>query len=187
MREAFDSYFKKLREYAMKELGTLPSVPYSEKGNRNIIVSEPDEEGYVEWIPKLQDEEIDWKSIEKELGFVVCDELKAYYSTYLFASLDGKFEGVYLHFDPIGDGEIIYDTVKRHFSDGQYYFPNSQTFVLGMAIVDEDDNYFIFYDNRTSGVFVYENDRHNTVVLTNSIADVIDSMEARMWHGIGII
>lgn len=48
MKEAFDIFFEKLNRVYEEEFGTKPMIPYSEKWNRDLLVSEPDDEGYVE-------------------------------------------------------------------------------------------------------------------------------------------
>ena len=50
MKESFEKYFEKLNRLYKEEFGTKPSVPYSERWNKDLIVSEPDDEGYVELV-----------------------------------------------------------------------------------------------------------------------------------------
>jgi len=178
MKKAFECYFKKLMDYSIKTYGAKPSCSYTDRLNKALLVSEPNEDKEVEWLPKLQDVLVIWKDIEDKLGFIVCDELKAYYSTYLFLSMAGKFGSGYLYFQPISSQNRIVDTIMQQYKDAQYIFPNTQMFLLGNATINDDDSYFIYYDNSTSKTFCYESDTKKQVLLSYSLAKTIYEMEA---------
>jgi len=66
----------------------------------------------------------------------------------------------------------------RNYNDAQYTFFATEIFLIGKAVVNDDDNYFIYYDNTTGKLFCYETDTKNEVLLSYSIAKTIESMEA---------
>lgn len=178
MKESFEKYFEKLNRLYKEEFGTKPSVPYSERWNKDLIVSEPDDEGYVEWEPKLQAEAVDWDSIEDGLGFKICSELKAFYSTYSFAQLDGEYKKISLCFDVVNLRESVIETVLDAYETAQYLFSGKEVFVLGMAESNDDDGYTIYFDNKNRKLFCYEDDTHNTIEFNESLAEVIANMDA---------
>ncbi len=180
MKDAFDSYFSKLNDYAKEVFGTNPTVTYTDSLNKSCLISEPDEDDEVEWKPVPQKAAVSWKEIEDDLGFVMCDELKAYYSTYAFLMLSGKFGNSLLNFYPVDATEPVVETIKREYEDAQMVFKDSQIFLIGNAIVNEDDGYFIYYDNKSNKLFCYESDTQNEVLLSYSIAKTVGVMEARM-------
>ncbi|MBO4292720.1 MAG: SecY-interacting protein Syd [Lachnospiraceae bacterium] len=178
MKKAFEKYFQKLDALYDKHFSTLPTVTYSDQLNKSLLVSEPDEDGEVQWKPQEQTDPIEWESIEKELGFSVCDELKAYYSAYFFLMMSGKIGDRLLNFYPIGATEPVQKSIDRNYHDAQYFFPETQIFILGNAKVGDDDNYFICYDNAENKLFCYESVTHEQIPLSDSISQTIDSMEA---------
>lgn len=178
MKEAFDLYFKKQEALFRKYFGSLPTVCYTDSLNKSLLVSAPNADGEVEWQPRLQTAAVDWGKLESIIGFRIRDELKAYYGTYLFLSLDGKRDGVEMHFLPIGKNKTVEGSVRQNLSDALYTFPGTQTFLLGGACIDGDDGYFIYFDNNTGQVYCYESDTKNRVELGSSLAEIIADMEA---------
>ena len=53
-------------------------------------------------------------------------------------------------------------------------------FLIGNAVVNDDDSFFIYFDNATGKLFCYESDTKNEVLLSYSIAKTIGSMEASL-------
>ncbi len=178
MKEALETYFKKLKELYRRYFGTSPTVCYTENLNKDLLISSPNEDGEVEWSPKLQSEAIDWNRLEEIFGFKINEELKSYYGTYLFLSLDGKDEGIALHFQSVGGSKPIESTVRQNLSDGRYVFPGTQTFLLGDACINSDDGYFIFFDNITGQVYCYESDTKKKVAFSHTLTEIIARMEA---------
>lgn len=178
IKQAFELYFEKLNEYYKETFGTAPSVTFTEALNKNMLVSKPDEDGEVEWQPLLCVHTQNWDAVEAALGFAVCDELKNYYSTYYFLSLSGKLNGNHLNFYLIDGAKDTEAVIMQHYNDAQTIFPGAQCFLIGHAVVNDDDSYFIYYDNRTGEVFCFESDTNQRVMLSHSLAEIISSMEA---------
>ena len=178
MKEAFDIFFEKLNRVYEEEFGTKPMIPYSEKWNRDLLVSEPDDEGYVEWEPKLQTDDIDWASIERELGFSLCEELKEFYSTYSFADLDGRYNKMFINFDGVNIKKGVEVMVRDAYEIGKDDFPNSEVFAIVDAQIRDDDGYTLYFDNKDGRLFAREFDTNKTVEVSNSITEVIANMEA---------
>lgn len=177
MKEAFDNYFKKLNRVWNELMNSGPMVSYSKDINKDLIISSPDEDGDVEWKPVLQ-QSYDFSSITKALGFDLCDELKAFYNTYYFFTLGGELDGKSLYFDSVGAKEPLETTIINAYENGQYYYPNSQSFVIGMACINENDNYILFFDNEDGKLFCYENETNSKVQVSYSLEETISLMEA---------
>ncbi|NLA52504.1 MAG: hypothetical protein GX860_10345 [Alcaligenaceae bacterium] len=178
--QSFCSYFEKLEALYRTAFGTAPTVAYTDALNKTLLISEPNEEGEVQWKPIKQGFEIDWNSIEAELGFKLCQELKEYYSTYYFLSLNGSFGNCDLYFYPIDGSKQISQIVMQNYKDAQYVFPDTQLFLIGNAVVDDNDNYFIYYDNSTGKLFCHESETGKQILLSYSIAKTISSMEVSL-------
>lgn len=176
--QAFDHYFEKLVHLYEKKYASKPTLYYSDSLNKALMISEIDENEEVQWLPIQQTQLLNWREIEDQLGFSVCDELKAYYTTYFFFSLNGEFGEADLYFDPISSHEGLKETILQHHSNGQDHFPHSQIFMIGAATIHFDDRFFIFYDNETSKTFCYEPESGQQILLAYSLAKVITAMEA---------
>lgn len=184
MKNAINNYYQKLEKTYLEEFNSKPTVTYTEKLNKSLLISKPNEDGEVEWRPKFIDEKIDFRALEKEFGFKISDELKEYYSTYYFLRLRGEIGKIDLRFYPLNKN--IEETIKQHLKDGRYYFEDEQIFLLGDANVNGIDGYFVFYDNKTEELFCYDCDefdfkesKFNTkkAIILKSIVDTINSME----------
>lgn len=178
MKKAFEDYFQKLLSFSIQTYGTKPTVSSSETLNWELIVSKPNEEKEVEWLPRLQNNPLPWKEIEEKVGFVICKELREYYSTYSFLTLSGKYGDVYLYFQPLSSQNEISRIIFQQFYDAQCLYPHTKIFLLGSANYNNDDGYHIFYDNSDSRTFCYESDTNRQILLSYSLSDVIGTMEA---------
>jgi hypothetical protein len=180
MREAFEKYFEKLNCLYNEIFSSKPIISYIETINKEMIVSEIDDEGYVEWKPILQEETINQEEIESVIGFKLCKQLLEYYSSYLFASISGTYEGVKLEFAEVGLTNNIINTIKVAYLFGQSMYPNSEVLALGMAERDGDDGYTLYFDNKKELLFCHEIDTNNTIIISDSIEKVIGAMEASL-------
>lgn len=179
MREAFESYFEKLRSFAEKQYGANPSVTYTENLNKALLISEPNEDDEVEWRPIEQSKEIEWNTVEERLAFKITEELKAYFGSYFFLTLSGVYEKIFLNFYP-ADGMLpVANVVCRTHGDARAVFPSSETFLIGNAVIDDDDSYFIYYDNATNSVFCYDVELGKRLNIGASLTEIIGGMEAR--------
>ena len=159
MQEAFEAFFEKQRAFYRERMQTEPSVPYSEDLNPALLISEEDEDGEVQWRPVLQPQTHDWSAFEKTCGFALREELKAFYNTYFFLSMSGRLDGAILEFYAV-DGTVPLDEIaSNQLDDASDLFPGSQRFLIGGAELNDNDDYFIFYDNADGTLFCYENNR----------------------------
>lgn len=179
MQQAFKIYFCKLEQFSEERYGSRPTISYSEAINKALLLSSPDEDGEVEWAPTLQRETVDWQEIEYQLSFSVCEDLRAFYSTYYFLALEGILDNKTLNLYPIDGSVSISSLVLRHYADAQTFFPGSRCFLIGNAIINDDDSFFIFFDNANQKVFCYEADTKQTVKVAGTIAEIVSTMEAR--------
>ena len=178
LKTAFEVYFKKLTDFNQQKFNKLPTVTYTDTLNSDLLISTADTNGDIEWQPKLQTTPVDWSTLEVTLGFSVCEELKEYYSSYLFLTLAGGYKDIakQLNFEAIADQNAIPQIILRQSKDGQYYFPNTQIFLLGNALINGDDSFGVYFDNQNGTIFCYEDDTKNRISLSDSLANIIEGM-----------
>ncbi|MDL2286103.1 SecY-interacting protein Syd [Desulfococcaceae bacterium OttesenSCG-928-F15] len=177
MKKAFEVFFEKQKKAHQKFFGTNPTVTPTEDMDKSMIISPPDGEGYVEWVPKLQSQAVDWPAIEKDLGFVLGNEIKTYYSTYLFFQLDGELKDKRLFFRPIYNEHAIPALVKLQYDYSQYVFPNTQRFMLASTAIGQSDSFYVHYDNLTGQVFCYDSEIDKNIDLPGSLTEIIYTMD----------
>ena len=141
-----------------------------------MIISEPNNDGECVWeLKEIGD--YDFFSVEEKIGFKLREELKAFYSTYLFLHLSGEYSNIALYFDNIKSKDFIEKRVTVAQKDGSYYFSGTEIFAIGSAEQNGDDAYVLFYDNKTGRVFIYENDTKTKIYFDESLADILSKME----------
>lgn len=168
MEDAFEIYFNKLLDNYLTYNNSNPKAQYSEKLKNDLMLSQPDENGEVEWLPARIDEELDLYDVEEDLGFSLFGDLPDYYTKFLFLNLSGYVnKRTYLRFNPLSSKDILPQLIKAQFEAGQEVFPNTQIFLLGMATVGGDGNYGIYFDNRKNVIFLYNPENKKKVKLGN--------------------
>lgn len=178
MKTAFLNYFHELQILYEKTFGSRPTISYTKELNPDLLVGNQDEDGEIQWVPIKQTKDLDWDFLMRRLGFSLREEIKEYYTTFFFLMLSGSYNGCKLNFYCIDGSKPVELVIIRAFEDAQYIFPKQAFFLIGNAVVHDDDNYFILYDNNTGRLFCYDSETQKEIVLSNSIADVIGNMEA---------
>ena len=185
-QQAFVNYYNRLFDLYHDEFNCEPTVSYDGTDTEidmSLIQSNPSEDGEVVWgLVKVGD--YDFSGIENAIGFAMSEELKAYYSSYLFLHLAGDYkienkdEYVALYFDALKSKGSIEKMAIIASKNGQYYFEGSQIFAIGSADYNDDDAFVIFYDNENGKVFIYESDTEKKIELDDSLLSIISKMEA---------
>lgn len=175
--DIFNNYFQKLEKVYAQEFGTLPTLTYTDSINKALLVGDVNEDDEIQWKVIKQDKNIDWKNIEKIIGFAVNEELKEYYSTFYFVTITGSVSNVYFRLFSVGATKDVERDIKQHFADGKYDFSSSQIFLIGECSVGADDSYFVYYDNNSKEVFCYDRETEHKVVLADSLTTLFRIIE----------
>lgn len=176
MKQALESYYKKLGELYKKEYGTRPTVTFDRRLKKEIIISKENCDGEVEWqlypvcgFPK--------EMVNEQLGFRISDELYEYYSMYYYAHLMGKIKDIILYFIPNGFSDNLIGFIKQQYIDACYYFPEKKYFLLGTANKNNNDDMLILFDNDSNRVFLYDAEVKVEYEL-NDLMALVGNMEA---------
>lgn len=178
METSFCNYFRRLQLLYNQEFSTKPTVSYSKELNSKLLIGNPDEDGEIQWLPIKQDQYLNWLLVEQRLRFTLRKEIKEYYNTYFFLVLSGSYKGCKINFYSLDGSKPIEQIIINAFEDAQYVFPQKSLLLIGNAVIDDNDSYFLFFDNDTGNLFCYESETNTKIVLSNSIAEVIGNMEA---------
>ena len=179
-KESFENYYENLCKVYLETFDSKPTISYDGKDTEidsEMIISEPNDDGECAWQLKSIGD-YDFSNVEEKIGFKMCEELKAYYSTYLFLHLTGEYKEITLYFDMLKSKMLIEKSILVAQKDGVYYFEDTEIFCIGSAMYNNDDAYGVFYDNKTGSVFIYENDTENKIELDDSLFEIIKNMKA---------
>lgn len=155
MREAFETYFIKLKASYKKKYGTYPRVVYRrECDKKGIYIAETlNSTGYAEWQPVLQDEPIMFDDLEKELGFKIHSDIKQYFTTYWFMQLAGKRGENHFFLQKIEPNTDIKVLVKNCFKKGDIEYMKPGRFcAIGDADIDGNQDCGLYVNNDTGEV-----------------------------------
>ena len=94
--------------------------------------------------------------------------------------MKGELQGMDIEFYSVGSIKNVEDTIKEAYMYGNEYFPSSKIFLIGRATIDEDDSYYLFFNNDTNELFCYESENNSEVSISHSISETIYSMEAQL-------
>lgn len=155
----FCDYYDKLRDLYKKEFRTKPTTVYCEGWNHDIITSEADEDGYCKWKYCSQSEKVNLKPVERALGFALSKNIKDFFTTYTFPSFNATIstntiENIELTFFGVNYEKPTIDCILQSHKDGSYYYKNAEILLLGIANIDGDDGFSLFYDNKNDTLFL---------------------------------
>jgi len=170
-------FFKRYEKEFFKKFNKYPSIPYSERWNKDLLIGEPDSSKWIRWQPIVQNKVIDWKLLESEIGFKLRDEIKDYFSSYYFFRIESMIENIMLDLKKISSFEEVTKNVIIWANTAKIAFPEKHCFEIGTAKIDGDDGYYIFIDNDTGKVFCQEFDKMNKVDLADSIGHLFEKMK----------
>ena len=169
MKNALKKYFKNLERLYLEKLHTKPTVPYFE--NCDLFVSEPDEDDEAEWLPK------EIEHIELNVDKNLSDELYEFYTSYYYLHLAGMYKNIDFHFHiNMYSNSEINNVVKQEIQDGLYYFKDEDYILIGDAMKDDVDSLLVFYDNKNSTVFIYDQDLNKKIEENLKLTEIIDNM-----------
>lgn len=178
MKELFENYYKRLTKYYQEKFNSKPTICYLKEYDKKLVISEEDEDGYVEWQPVYLTQKVDFTKLEQKIGFEICKDLKDFYSTCLLGELSGKLDKQELMFSCITNRKKIISSVEQYYKDGQWLFPDSQIFLIGDAVVDGNDNWFICFDNLKKALFIYNNEEEQQKkIKLPSITSIISKLD----------
>jgi hypothetical protein len=150
MRDAFKTYFKKLKELD-------PSKKKSYKLQK------------VKW---TRDD------LDKAPNFDTAYYNKAYFNTYFFEDMKGTWNDITLCIDGISESKSAVDTLRKAYEKGNEVFPDSRKLYIGKAIVGGKDGYGIYLNGYSNyGVELYNKDTEDEIGFFYTLPEIIASMD----------
>ena len=156
MKEAFDSYFKKLSLSNQEHTGHMPKVVYIKQCNLNgiYLMDTLDNYGYAEWQPVLQKGDFNFIELETKLGFSINPDIKDFYSTSWFMQLYGNYNGYNVFIDKIPPNCDLEHSILSAYNHGDHDYMNPGIFFC-IGDVDSDllEDCSLYVENNTGCVY----------------------------------
>lgn len=188
MKEAFDTFFEEMTQNYLKEWGVPPQAPCNEKRRPTglFLLETLNDEGYAQWKPRLQENPISFDAIEKDLGFEIHPQIKAYFSTYYFLPLEAKImkgdTRISFSLSGITPYTSIENVFKNNFNcEEAHYLSDHNYFLLGTYCkIDGVDSYLVQVNNETAEVTAVDVMDKRSVHLADSIEELLCNMKG-IW------
>lgn len=185
MKEAFENFFAKMNNLWNENMNCYPKYPYIEKYQPNILkklfIPGTYSNGYVQWQPKLQDNNVNFEEVERELGCKIHSQIKDYFSTYWFLRLNGKVGENIIYLNPIFPNVDILSIVKNCIEKGKYHYQQSEIFfAIGFASVDGDDSYGVCVNNETCEVTCVQFQDRISIKIADSLEELLNIMDGTL-------
>ncbi len=188
MKEAFDTFFEEMTQNYMNEWGVPPRVPYTEEKNPTglFLPGTLDDKGYAQWKPKLQEKPVSFDAVEKELGFSIHPQIKAFLSTYWFLALDGIIQTSRGEAELRLNGLTPYSNLEERIisdfdNEETHYLHDHKYFLIGtFCSIGGNDSYLVQVNNDTGEVTAVEVMDKRSVKLADSIEDLLMNMKG-IW------
>ncbi|MCR5517834.1 MAG: SecY-interacting protein Syd [Lachnospiraceae bacterium] len=160
--EAMEYFFAKNNIGYLYMWQSYPKCPLrKELAECELVISEPDREGYYQWKPKKQITPVNFEKIESELGFHLHKDIKELVSHYFYFMLEGNIEDESFFIYgmlPIVDIEhyVIDAFEKESYAGGYRYITEGHFFKLGGACIDGDDSFVLEINNENGEILAVE-------------------------------
>ncbi len=178
IKEALEFFFAKDNVANLKFWRAYPHCPVH-KNNRDceLIISEPNRDGYYQWQPIAFSESFDFSECEKELGFKIRPELKELFSSYYFFPLDGNNN---VRIWPILPKTNIKMKVLDGFNKSNTCFEDNFICKGHFCSIGLYDEYELEFDNDTGAVYFWDFEEYRSGKVADSLFELIINMES-IW------
>lgn len=188
MKEAFDTFFEEMTQNYLKERGVPPQAPCNEERRPTglFILETLNDKGYAQWKPKLQEKPVSFDTVEKELGFSIHPQIKAFLSTYWFLALDGIIQTSSGEAELRLNGLTPYSNLEERIisdfnNEETHYLHDHKYFLIGtFCSIGGNDSYLVQVNNDTGEVTAVEVMDKRSVKLADSIEELLMNMKG-IW------
>ncbi len=188
MKEAFDTFFEEMTQNYLIEREILPQAPCNEERHPTglFLLETLNDKGYAQWKPKLQEKPVSFDAVEKELGFSIHPQIKAFLSTYWFLALDGMIQTSRGEAELRLNGLTPYSNLEERIisdfnNEETHYLHDHKYFLIGtFCSIGGNDSYLVQVNNDTGEVTAVEVMDKRSVKLADSIEDLLMNMKG-IW------
>ncbi|MDE5792224.1 MAG: SecY-interacting protein Syd [Oscillospiraceae bacterium] len=188
MKKAFDTFFEEMTQNCINNKRIPFKAPYIESNYPTglFLLHTLDDEVYAQWKPKLQDKIVSFDNIEKELGFSIHAQIKAFLSTYWFLALEGILQNsrgkVHLRLDGITPYVVLDTLIRSNFDNEETHFLHDHKyFLIGTyCMINGNDSYLVQVNNDTGEVTAVDVMEKISVKLADSIEELLINMKG-IW------
>lgn len=180
IKKAFDIFFNKMNESWKTVWNTYPKTSFRQENDIcGLYISKKVENGYVEWQPRLQVNDINFQNIEKILDYKIHPDIKKYMSAYWFFRLNSSLEND-VHFqlkDILPNCDMEKEILDRFKKERFHYKKDGEYFLLGeCCCIEGDDSYSLQVNNITGEVIAVQPFDEEEIKIASSIEELLKNM-----------
>lgn len=148
VKEAMNFFFARLEEKSNELTDRKPVCTYNEKGS-NLYLSEPDEFGKVEWMPK---------NAEPIVNNTLPHDLYEFYSAFYYAEFSGRVKKNHFFFTPVYNLKEAEKAARYSVKIGKHYFPKEDIYHIGMATNENNETAMLCLNGADNMLFLYDDE-----------------------------
>ncbi|MBU3107988.1 SecY-interacting protein Syd [Clostridium gasigenes] len=174
VKTALDKYFKEMiQEYSKTKQG-LPMRPKRSIGNDAIYVGECDDEGWCRWKPMKKKEADNFDKLEELFEIKFNENIKEYYNSYWFLSLEGSIKKKNINLEPVVPGNELTSFIKK--VQGYKQAHNNELAYIPIG-AEEERGYLIVMENSTGKIKIENHDKGTYRIMANNLEELISSIK----------
>lgn len=166
--EAMDNFFRKQTEMWEKLMQCKPLYPWDASFDQALFQSEPDEDGYAEWLPAIG-------RIPTGLPRM-CTELTELFGARRFWQMNGSYRDYQVYFPAIPTDEAAVQAADTAIRDGEFHMGKGKAMLATVAYHEVDDLWLV-YDQADGTLYLYDMDDESFKRLSFSLVELIGNME----------
>lgn len=166
--EAMDSFFRKQTARWKELMDCRPLYPWDASFDQALFRSEPDEDGYAEWLPAAG---------RIPAGMPpLCAELAELFSARRFWQMNGSWQGYQVSFPAIPTDEAAVRAAAAALKDGEFHMGKGKAMLAAVSFQGVDDLWLV-YDQADGSLWLYDMDNGSSRRLGFGLAELIGNME----------
>ncbi len=168
LKKAVKRYLDRYFDEWAESRGGLPAVPFDEDMETKLFVGEPDDDEYICWQYKENPQLTDFGALEAKTGVELPQQIKDYYTSYLFLQFEGFYEGKPIWLNPITDETDI-------LAELEYSLLNENPDRIEIGVLSDSD-LPLCVDVKTGRVIVWDYEREKSCILSNSLLELFEKL-----------
>lgn len=170
-------YYKKLDDLWNQRRHSKPTVPYNDKMPKGMYIGLENENGYIPWRIMDNDKEVDFDRIQKEIGFKLHPDIKAYFTSCFFMKMVGCVKNVTISMTPITPLVNIEHFILKRNQIAKEMGRDNKLIEIGLVEIDGADGLLLCVDNNTGKVVWLDVEKDESGAISTSIYELISTME----------
>lgn len=170
LRSVMRAYFTALVGNWRERNGTFPKAPWLEEADPSIYVGEPDDAGWVQWLPKEKAVREDFGAVEGRWGVQIHSSVREYFDSFWFCVLGGTFSSRAVQLEPMIPGIGLAEWQQKVQGYREAHAGMLRHLPIG---IESKQSLLVVVDNTTGEVSVEDYESGGFEALAGGLAELI--------------